>query len=144
MLSKNLSVRHGGCSLIGRRSPDKDFEKRESGRPQVVYQKEVSRMESGESRKAECCATALQSDVELASRVRVFLAGLRLPGLRGIAVDIDSGVATVSGTANSFHEKQLATHCCQRVAGVVSVVNEIDVEPRAARTPSPTERRHAR
>jgi osmotically-inducible protein OsmY len=109
-----------------------------------ICRREVSKMKSNEGQRVACCATAQGSDRELSNRVRVFLAGLRLPGLRGVTVDIDCGVATVGGTVNSFHEKQLATNCCQRVAGVVGVVNEIHVVPHATFSAPPVERRRAR
>ena len=72
-------------------------------------------------------AAAATVDAELANRVRVFLAGLKVPGLRGVTIDVDGGVARVGGDVQTFHEKQLATHCCQRVAGVVHVVNNLRV-----------------
>ncbi|MCG8586001.1 MAG: BON domain-containing protein [Pirellulales bacterium] len=97
-------------------------------------------MQTDRGKQVDRCAHCESSDHELESRVRVFLAGLKLPGLRNVSVDVDGGIATVGGTVASFHEKQLATHCCQRVAGVVHVVNDIRVAPPSPRGRSRTRR----
>lgn len=67
------------------------------------------------------------ADRELQGRIRVFLKQLNLPSLNRVQVDIQDGVAVVSGRVGSFYQKQLATSCCQRVAGVLSVHNEVQV-----------------
>ena len=46
----------------------------------------------------------------------------------GIAVSADGGVVTLRGTIGSFHQKREATKAAERVAGVLSVENRIDVE----------------
>lgn len=111
---------------------------------QNVCRKEVIAMRSDHGRHIDRGPHAVESDQDLENRVRVFLAGLKIPGLRGVTIDVDSGVATVAGAVNSFHEKQLATHCCQRVAGVVSVVNDIRVDSPSPWCEPKTEQRVAR
>jgi osmotically-inducible protein OsmY len=84
-----------------------------------------------ESQQDELITSSSTSDADLENRVRVFLAELKIPGLRGVTVGVERGVACVGGTVQTFYEKQLATHCCQRIAGVVRVVNNVRVVPRA-------------
>jgi osmotically-inducible protein OsmY len=67
----------------------------------------------------------LEDDLEL--RVRNFLDGRNIPGLRRLGVAVKAGQVTLHGRVRTFYEKQLALHCCQRVAGVIQVVDAIEV-----------------
>lgn len=67
------------------------------------------------------------TDVELKRRILNFLHQRHVPSLRTIDVDVDGGVVTMRGVVGSFYHKQLCLNCCQRVAGVVQLVDEIDV-----------------
>ncbi len=69
-----------------------------------------------------------ESDIELKRRILNFLHQRHVPSLRAIEVDVQDGVVTMRGKVNSFYHKQLCLNCCQRVAGVVQVVDEIEVE----------------
>jgi osmotically-inducible protein OsmY len=69
----------------------------------------------------------LQRTDDLRRRILNFLAGRNLPGLRHVDVEVTEGVVMLSGRVRSFYEKQLANHCCRRVAGVHEVVDSIDV-----------------
>jgi osmotically-inducible protein OsmY len=71
-------------------------------------------------------ADADRVDSELAHRVGVHLAAERRE-LRAVAVAALGGTVTLSGTVRSFHAKQLAISLVRRVAGVVQVVDELDV-----------------
>lgn len=78
--------------------------------------------------------------VDLKRRIESFLAGRNLPGLRQLNVRVDDGVVLLSGRVRSFYEKQLANHCCRRVAGVLEVIDSVDVtdptaQPAKAATP---------
>jgi len=53
--------------------------------------------------------------------------GLSLPELRDLELEVRNGAAVITGRVRTFYEKQLATSCCQRVAGVLSVLNEVQV-----------------
>jgi osmotically-inducible protein OsmY len=66
-------------------------------------------------------------EVELEQRVRNFLDGRNVPGLRRLGVAAFDGEVTIFGRVRTFYEKQLALHCCQRVAGVIHVVDAIEV-----------------
>jgi len=67
------------------------------------------------------------SDRDLERRVIGYLLGRHVPGLRHLAVEASNGVVTLRGRVHSFYEKQLSHHCCRRVAGVVQLVDAIDV-----------------
>ena len=67
------------------------------------------------------------ADRQLERRIRNFLDGLSLPELRDLELEVRNGAAVITGRVRTFYEKQLATSCCQRVAGVLSVLNEVQV-----------------
>jgi len=67
------------------------------------------------------------ADHELERRIRNFLGGLSLPALRDLELEVRNGAAVITGRVRTFYEKQLATSCCQRVAGVLNVLNEVQV-----------------
>jgi|GEM_PF-2465547 len=68
------------------------------------------------------------SDHDLKLRVEAFLAARHFASLRSLQVRADSGVVTLRGRVHSFYEKQLAQHLSRRVAGVHSLVDEIEVD----------------
>jgi osmotically-inducible protein OsmY len=67
------------------------------------------------------------SDTDLQTRVVSFLAGCHMPGLRQLAVDAKQGVVTLRGRVRTYYEKQLGGQGARRVAGVVKLVDCIDV-----------------
>lgn len=67
------------------------------------------------------------ADRDLEQRIIGYLARRHVPSLRQLAVEAKNGIVTVRGQVRSFYEKQLSSHCCRRVAGVVQLVNEINV-----------------
>lgn len=67
------------------------------------------------------------ADRELERRIKNFLEGRNLPALRDLEVEVHNGAAVITGSVRTFYHKQLATSCCQRVAGVLSVLNEVRV-----------------
>lgn len=67
------------------------------------------------------------SDRDLERRVTNFLFARNLPTLRRLHVAADNGTVTLRGRVHSFYEKQLCQHACRRVAGVISMVDAIDV-----------------
>jgi osmotically-inducible protein OsmY len=68
-----------------------------------------------------------ESDRDLERRVLSFLAARHVPGLRYLAVQATNGVVTVSGQVLTFYEKQLCNQCCRRVAGVMELINAVNV-----------------
>ena len=73
------------------------------------------------------CSRDTDADRDLERRVTTFLAGRHVPGLRGLAVHSTKGVVTVSGQVLTYYEKQLCNQCCRRVAGVLELINAVDV-----------------
>ncbi len=72
------------------------------------------------------------SDSDLIRRITNFLFRQHFSDLRRLEVMADNGVVTIRGRVPSFHQRQLCIHCCQRVAGVVQVNDEINVAQAAS------------
>jgi osmotically-inducible protein OsmY len=66
-------------------------------------------------------------DVELQRRVKNFLVQRSIPSLRRLTIEVDGTSVIIRGHVRTYYEKQLAVHCCQRVAGVINVVDAIEV-----------------
>jgi hypothetical protein len=66
-------------------------------------------------------------DRDLARRVANYLLGHKLPMLRHIEVESDRGTVTLRGRVFSFYQKQLCINCSRRVAGVMALIDQIDV-----------------
>jgi osmotically-inducible protein OsmY len=75
------------------------------------------------------------SDRELSRRISNYLVSRHVPGARWLEIESAGGVVTLRGLVRSFYVKQLCLHCCQRVAGVLRVQDELEV----ARTESVAE-----
>jgi osmotically-inducible protein OsmY len=69
-------------------------------------------------------------DSELEERINTFLHQRGEAPLRRLRVDVCDGTAVISGRVGTYYQKQLAGLCCQRVAGVQLVVNNVTVESR--------------
>jgi len=67
------------------------------------------------------------SDGELERRLVSFLLQRQIPALRRISVAVSNGIVTLQGRVQSFYERQLCLNCCQRVAGVRRLVDQIEV-----------------
>ena len=65
--------------------------------------------------------------LDLEGRVRLFLSSANRPSLRQIEVDVSGDSVVLSGCVQTFYEKQLASEFARRVAGVVRVVNQVEV-----------------
>ena len=68
------------------------------------------------------------SDHEVEDRVKVALSRLEFPCLKRLPVRVSDGIAFFEGRVPTFHQRQLAIHACQRVAGVKEVVDAIEVD----------------
>ncbi len=79
-----------------------------------------------------------QNDQALAHRVHECLRRTYRPSIERLQIEAHGGVVTLTGRVFSFHEKQLCLSLCQRVPGVVRVVDHLAVlEPQPAERPSP-------
>ncbi len=67
-------------------------------------------------------------DHDVEQRVRTFLNSRHFPAFRKLNVDVANGSVRLSGNLPTFYEKQVALHSCQRVAGVLHLIDEIDVD----------------
>ena len=75
-------------------------------------------------------------DQDLQKRVSRFLRSRHFSNFRDLDVRVTHGQVTISGEVDSYYEKQVAINACQHVAGVLSLVDDIDVRqasPRKAR-----------
>ena len=70
----------------------------------------------------------LFSDTELRKRVRAYLIGRHFPSFESLELDVHDGEVTISGHVSSYYEKQVAYASCQRVAGVISLIDQIEVD----------------
>ncbi|MCE9605292.1 MAG: BON domain-containing protein [Planctomycetia bacterium] len=66
-------------------------------------------------------------DVDLRRRVVSFLTDSNMPGLRQLRVDAVDGIVTLRGTVRTYYEKQLSQQRCKRVAGVVRLIDRVEV-----------------
>ncbi len=71
-------------------------------------------------------------DRDLEGRVRNYLLGYKMPALQHVDVVASRGLVILRGRVYSFFQKQLCIHCCQRVAGVFELVDQLQVAPAAA------------
>lgn len=69
-----------------------------------------------------------EDDGELKERILSFLHQRSETPLRRLAVEVSRGHVTLTGRVRTYYQKQLAGHCCQRVAGVQQVDNKVTVE----------------
>lgn len=67
-------------------------------------------------------------DSDVQGRVSNFLHNKKFPAFRDINVEVHHGTVTLTGSVCSYYEKQVALNTCQRVAGVLSMIDHIDVE----------------
>ena len=66
-------------------------------------------------------------DDDLAQRVRLFLASSNIPALRHLSVEVEKDTVLLRGQVQTYYEKQLAVEFSRRVAGVIRVVDWIEV-----------------
>lgn len=67
------------------------------------------------------------ADHELENRLQSELSRNQRPSLKRLHVDVAAGIVTISGRVRSFYERQLAVQCCRRVAGVMQMVDAVEV-----------------
>jgi osmotically-inducible protein OsmY len=68
------------------------------------------------------------TDKDLENRVVSFFRRHHLPAARSLKVESQQGVITLRGRVPNFHQRQRCIECCKRVAGVVQVNDQIEVE----------------
>ena len=70
---------------------------------------------------------AVELDRDLERRIVNYLYTRQVSVARAISVQADNGTVTLRGEVFSFYQKQLCISCSRRVAGVLGLVDEIEV-----------------
>lgn len=73
------------------------------------------------------CTRVDYPDEDVQVRVCSYLGSRHLDNLRRIDVEVLNGTVTLHGTVDSYYEKQIALSTCRRVAGVLSMVDQLSV-----------------
>ena len=60
-------------------------------------------------------------------RVRSFLARHGVNSAHRLNIEANDGTVILHGLVSSFYERQLCISCCQRIAGVVKFIDNLDV-----------------
>lgn len=68
------------------------------------------------------------ADGDLQRRIRNFLQSRGIPHASSLQIDAHHGVVTLQGVHRSYYQKQLCINCCQRVAGVVQLIDATKVQ----------------
>ena len=71
-------------------------------------------------------------DEDLRRRIESFLRSRHFSSFRNLQVQVRGGVATLQGEVGSFYEKQVALDRCRRVAGVMSLNDQLQVSSERA------------
>ena len=72
---------------------------------------------------------------DLKRRIMIFLSQRGVSSLQRLDIEVSGGTVTLQGTVSSFYERQLCL-CCQHVAGVLKLVDELKVELPSGTTPT--------
>jgi len=68
-----------------------------------------------------------KGSAELGRRLRIYMSQRGVASLQRLSIEVDGGIVTLRGTVSSFYERQLCL-CCQHVAGVIRLVDDLKVE----------------
>lgn len=80
------------------------------------------------------CVESVETSVEdddLGHRLVNFLHGRHVPEQESVHLDVHGGTVVVSGRLRSRHSKWLCIECCRHVAGVIKLVDELEVNATA-------------
>ena len=75
----------------------------------------------------EPTATSNDHDQELKRRIVNYLVSRNRHSLLSLEIDVKNGLVAIKGRVDSFYERQLCINCCQRVAGVIRLIDQIEV-----------------
>ena len=67
-------------------------------------------------------------DTDLQSRVQRFIRSTDASAFNQIDVEVDEGEVTLRGPVSSYYQKQLVLNTCRRVAGVLCVIDRVNVD----------------
>lgn len=71
-------------------------------------------------------------DHQLKRRLVNFLYDRQVPDTDDLNVESHGGTVVISGRLPSRHDKWLCLECCRRVAGVIRLVDQVDISPASA------------
>ena len=77
-----------------------------------------------------------REDDDLEHRLVNFLHGRHVPERESVHLDVHGGTVVVSGRLCSRHSKWLCIECVRHVAGVIKLVDELEVAPPARKKPT--------
>ncbi len=69
------------------------------------------------------------NDDDVLWRVESYLGSRHIPTFRNLVVHVHRGTVTLSGRVENYHQRQVALNSCRRVAGVLKLVDQIEVVP---------------
>ena len=72
-------------------------------------------------------------DEDLRFRIESYLKSRHFPEFENLDVSVQNGSVILSGRLPSYYKKQVALSSCQRVAGVVRLVDQVRVGGRTPR-----------
>jgi len=78
---------------------------------------------------SDVALTEPANDHELERQVFGFLRSLDLSAARRVTVEAAEGVLTLRGRVRTYYARQTFIQCSRRIPGVVTVVDELRVEP---------------
>lgn len=67
------------------------------------------------------------SDRDLVRRVAIYLTARGIADVNSLEIKACGGIVTLQGRVASMRERALCLNCCQRVAGVLHVIDELSV-----------------
>ena len=78
------------------------------------------------------------ADGELRRRIVNFLHSRNVPGVQQVRIDAAAGTIFLQGRVPSTEARRLCVECCRRVAGVIRLIDGLEV-PEAIRSTRPEE-----
>ena len=68
------------------------------------------------------------TSLDLRQRITRFLQQRGVPSVKRLQIEVSGGIVTLRGTVSSFYERQLCISCCEHVAGVMRLVDDLQVQ----------------
>ena len=72
-----------------------------------------------------------EADVDLEHRLANFLEGRHVPEREAVHIEAHGGTVVIRGRLTSTHARWLCVECCRHVAGVIRLVDQLELGPRA-------------
>lgn len=72
--------------------------------------------------------SSCSSSSQLKRRIINFLSQRGVQSTHRLSITVEKGTVILCGTVTSFYERQLCLTCCQHVAGVLRLVDELKVQ----------------